>query len=83
MTGPENYREAAALLEDGCTYGCPPHAGCGHEMAALARAQAHATLAVAAAVIDGTDRLTPADRHEWQKAIDPEYAAECAAEAAR
>jgi hypothetical protein len=48
-------------------------------MRMIALAQAHATLALTAAVIAGT-ALSPADRHEWQKAIDAEYAAECAAE---
>lgn len=71
MTGPENYREATALLENSCDYGCP-HAGCAHEMAYLARAQVHATLALAAAVVTAAD-MKPAHRHEWQKAVDPDY----------
>jgi hypothetical protein len=81
MDGPQNYREAALLLENGCDYGCP-HAGCAHEMAYLARAQVHATLAQTAAVIAAAI-ISPAHRHEWMKAIDPEYAAECAAEVTR
>jgi len=81
MTGPTNYREAEAELERGCDYGCP-HAGCAHEMAYLARAQVHATLAQTAAVIAAAI-IPTADRHEWQKAIDPEYAAEVAAEVPR
>ena len=49
MTGPENYREATLILsQDPCEYGCP-HSGCPHEMRLIARAQAHATLALAAA----------------------------------
>jgi len=53
-------------------------------MAYLARAQVHATLALTAAVITGTaHRLQPADRHEWLKATDPDYAAEQAAEVTR
>jgi hypothetical protein len=49
MTGPEHFEEAEReLMEDGgCEYGCP-HAGCDHEMAHIARAQVHATLALAA-----------------------------------
>jgi hypothetical protein len=83
MTGPENYSEAVKILNDGgCDYGCP-HAGCAHEMAYLARAQVHATLALTAATMTRVTPLTPADRHEWMKAIDPEYAAECAAEVPR
>ena len=77
MTGPNNYREAVLITEDSrCDYGCP-HTGCPHEMAYLARAQVHATLALTAAVIDGTaHKLRDADRHEWMKATDPDYAAE-------
>ena len=72
MNGPMNYREADALLENSCDYGCP-HAGCQHEMAYLARAQVHATLALTAAALVRSG-LTPADRNEWLKAIDPEHA---------
>jgi hypothetical protein len=35
----------------------------------------HATLALAATQVDAAAVMRPADRHEWQKAIDPEYAA--------
>jgi len=52
MTGPEHYCEADLLLtgeSSSCEYGCP-HSGCAHEMRLIARAQAHATLALAAAV---------------------------------
>ena len=50
MTGPEHWGEAAQILtDDPCEYGCP-HSGCPHEMRQLARAQVHATLALAAAV---------------------------------
>jgi hypothetical protein len=81
MTGPNNYREATIIVEDArCDYGCP-HSGCQHEMAYLARAQVHATLALAAAVIaTSAHKLQPADRHEWLKATDPDYAAEQDAE---
>ena len=84
MTGPNNYREAVLITEDSrCDYGCP-HTGCPHEMAYLARAQVHATLALTAAVIAASaHRLQPAHRHEWLKAIDPDYAAEQAAEVTR
>lgn len=75
MNGPENYHEADLILaSDRCGYDCP-HTGCEHEMRSIALAQAHGLLALAAAVIAGT-ALSPADRHEWQQAIDPEYAAE-------
>jgi len=83
MTGPTNFREAEALLDNGCDYGCP-HSGCQHEMAYLARAQVHATLALTAAtIITDAGCMSPADAHEWMKAIDPDYAAEQAAEAGR
>lgn len=79
MNGPGNFREAALILvSDPCSYSCP-HAGCAHEMAMIARAQVHATLALTAATL-GRGSLTLADRHEWQMAIDPQYAAEQAAE---
>jgi hypothetical protein len=82
VTGPEHFREATVIIEDArCDYGCP-HAGCAHEMAYLARAQVHATLALAAAVIAGAT-LQAADRHEWLKATGPGYdAAHAAARAA-
>jgi hypothetical protein len=50
----------------------------------LGCAQVHATLALTAATIGrGSLSMTLAGRHEWQKAIDPEYAAEQTAEVAR
>jgi hypothetical protein len=74
VNGPDNFSEANdILLGDACSYGCP-HAGCVHEMAMIGRAIAHAIQANTAAVI-GRGSLTPAARHEWQTAIDPEYAA--------
>jgi hypothetical protein len=59
VTGPEHYDEAERiLLGESCEFGCP-HSGCAHEMRMIARAQAHATLALAAATAlrtsDGTD----------------------------
>ena len=81
MDGPWHYREASLILvSDPCSYGCP-HSGCPHEMAMIGRAIAHGLLANAAAVIAGA-RLQPADRHEWLKVTDPEYAAEQATGAA-
>jgi hypothetical protein len=68
VTGPENYREAVAILtREPCDYGCP-HTGCAHEAAYLARAQIHATLALAAAVADGPAVMRPEDRDEWDRA---------------
>jgi len=68
MTGADHFREAQAiLLESGCDYGCP-HAGCQHEMAYLARAQVHATLAFTAAMVDGPAVMRPEDRDEWDRA---------------
>jgi hypothetical protein len=76
MNGPQNFREADLILTgdaDPCSYGCP-HSGCPHEMAAIGRAIAHGLLANAAAAVAGS-RLAPADRHEWLKVTDPDYAA--------
>lgn len=51
MTPAEHWHEADLILtSDKCDYGCP-HTGCEHEMAYLARAQAHALLALAAVVL--------------------------------
>jgi hypothetical protein len=60
MTGPEHFREAELLLGSGCEYMCP-HSGCEHEAAQLARAQVHATLALAAATatVSEEDSLCP------------------------
>jgi hypothetical protein len=56
VNGPQHWKEADLILtEDPCEYGCP-HAGCAHEMRQIARAQVHATLALAAAAED-TRRL--------------------------
>jgi hypothetical protein len=82
VNGPAHWREADLILTgDPCEYGCP-HSGCSHELRMIARAQVHATLALTAATI-GRGSLTLADRHEWQMAIDPDYAAEQTAEVAR
>jgi hypothetical protein len=56
VTGPEHWSEADQILTgESCEYGCP-HSGCPHEMRLIARAQVHATLALAAAAED-TRRL--------------------------
>jgi hypothetical protein len=56
VNGPQHWEEADQLLTGPmCDYGCP-HTGCEHEMAYLARAQVHATLALGAAA-DDTRRL--------------------------
>lgn len=84
MSGPESHREARLILEsDRCSYGCP-HTGCEHEMAVLAAAVVYQLQALTAAVIaTGAHKLMPADRHQWLTAVDPEYAAEQAAEVTR
>jgi hypothetical protein len=82
VNGPAHWREADLILtSDPCSYGCP-HSGCPHEMAMIGRAIAHSLLAAVTAVI-GRGSLTPASRHEWQTATDPDYAAEQDAEVTR
>jgi hypothetical protein len=49
MDAAEHFREAEQIVTAGCDYGCP-HVGCVHEVAYLARAQVHATLALAALI---------------------------------
>jgi len=69
VTGPEHFREAQMELapDGGCEYGCP-HAACAHEMARIARAQVHATLALAAATaLSGFDMPTY-DYEAWYAA---------------
>ena len=67
MTGPENYREANAILAgERCDYGCP-HAGCEHEMAYLKRALVHATLALVDVAALGAV-MGPEERDEWDRA---------------
>lgn len=70
MTGPEHYAEAEMELapDGGCEYGCP-HAGCAHEMAHIARAQVHATLALAAAIgltLAADSAMPQPDCDAWQ-----------------
>jgi hypothetical protein len=81
MTGPEHWREAEHLVTALPSCACQ-HSGCWHEQMQIARAQVHATLALAATQVDGAV-MRPADRHEWLKAINPDYCAEQAAEAMR
>ena len=73
MTGPEHYREAERLIAE------IPRAGLPHEDIAMIQqaAQVHATLAVAAAFVDGPAVMRPGDRDEWDRATgrledDPE-----------
>jgi hypothetical protein len=81
MTGPEHFTKAeihlaaAAAIE---TDGHDDSTSAWHQR----QAQAHATLALAATQVDGAV-MHPADRHEWLKATDPDYAAEQAAEVIR
>lgn len=49
MTGPEHYREAEKLITDAANYGRPNDEGHCEADRALAEAQVHATLALAAA----------------------------------
>ena len=67
MTGPQHWEEADLIVTgERCDYGCP-HAGCEHEVAYLARAQVHATLALAHAHVAGAV-MRPKDRDEWDLA---------------
>jgi hypothetical protein len=67
MTGPQHWEEADLIVTgERCDYGCP-HAGCEHEMAYLARAQVHATLALAHAYVAGAV-MRPEDRDDWDRA---------------
>jgi hypothetical protein len=68
VNGPQHWEEADLILSgDPCEYGCP-HAGCPHEMRMIARAQVHAALALAAAVVDGPAVMRPQDRDERDRA---------------
>lgn len=73
MTGPEHYREAERLLSDSTYAGDGID---GEELSRLLAAQAHATLAVAAATMDAADMnatvhggATTPNSREWDKAI--------------
>ena len=71
MTGPEHYREAEQLLA-ACGFDSAINADYADQMSAptwLAAAQAHATLALAAATALGTsDDMWPADGRQWEAA---------------
>lgn len=81
MNGPSHYREAERQIAPETLIRCRP--GSAEFDAHIAVAQVHATLALTAATMARNMPLMPAGRHEWQKAIDPEYAAEQAAEVTR
>jgi len=67
MTGPEHFREADLIVTgERCEFGCP-HTGCAHEMSLIARAQVHATLALAEAYV-ASAVMRPEDRDEWDRA---------------
>jgi hypothetical protein len=70
MTGPEHLREADLILTetDRCEHGCP-HSGCVHEMALIARAQVHATLALAAATAGLLASTSVAEHRAWAEVI--------------
>lgn len=72
MTGPEHYIEAErCLFDSGCEYACP-HSGCVHEMRMIGRAEAHATLALAAvqALMATTAGVLPEDDcADWEAAV--------------
>ena len=70
MNGPEHYRGAEALLILAQTHRDTGD-GRDHELAAqfAAEAQAHATLALAAAVVDATTTVSWHQQPEWLQAI--------------
>jgi hypothetical protein len=80
MTGPEHYAASEAHLDHAASIETD-----GHDDSMSAwhqrQAQVHATLALAATQVDGAAVMSPADRHEWLKVTDPDYAAEQASEA--
>jgi len=80
MNGPQHWEEADRIFSgDPCEYGCP-HSGCEHEMRMVARAQAHATLALAAATAlrgTGGRGLPPVDFAEWARAAAVKPARSC------
>jgi hypothetical protein len=72
VTGPEHFGHAGTWLFKAKHPDARSDAETAGSCAAIA--QVHATLALTAATI-GRGSLTPADRHEWQTAIDPQHAA--------
>lgn len=80
MTGPEHFKHAENWLFKAEQPDARGSAETAESCAAIA--QVHMLGALTAAVL-GRGSMTLADRHEWQMAIDPEYAAGQAAEVAR
>lgn len=64
MTGPEHYHEAETLLEES---GDPADHGVSALHAHIARAQVHATLALAAATVDAAPAEYLANADEWRE----------------
>jgi hypothetical protein len=64
MNGPEHYSKAEDHLTDAATLGDVPEATAWHQR----QAQVHATLALAAAVVDGPAVMRPEERDEWDRA---------------
>lgn len=63
MTGPGHYREAERLLDLTRTNDRTPE-----DPLLYAEAQVHATLALAAAMVDGPSVMRPEDRDDWDRA---------------
>ena len=68
MNGPGHYREAERLLAATAPDAEDPVASFARLGALLQAAQVHATLAVAAAVVDGPAVMRPEERDEWDRA---------------
>ena len=66
MTGPEHYRRAERLIVQANRImdGFPGDA----YAQTIAEAQVHATLALAAAIVDGPAVMRPEDRDDWDHA---------------
>jgi hypothetical protein len=68
MTGPGHYKEAERLMSlephQRTENGEPDNPAI---LALMAEAQVHATLALAAAVVDGPAVMRPEDRDEWDR----------------
>ena len=65
-TGPSHYREAENCARQGCD--ADERGAQVDAMRWFAHGQIHATLALAAAVVDGPAVMRPADRDEWDRA---------------
>ena len=66
MNGPEHYREAETCVRQGCASDEQGQLADAHIWLQLA--QVHATLACAAAFVDGPAVMRPEDRDEWDRA---------------